>query len=525
MLGNLIRFSIFAAGGAVVGLLAAAQRRRELKLIECREQLTAVLRNLPGPAWVKDLEGRYIYANPEAERNFGRSLEHLRGKTDEGLFPPQTAQMFRKNDRRVLTEGVCMQFTEVLRHPDGVDHYSIVNKFPLIGSGGQPAYIAGVGFDITELKHAEEALRLSEEKFAKIFAMNPAAIVISRAGDGLILEANEACLAIFGYNPHEVIGRPALTLDVWPTLEARVHYVEELRKRGSLRNWEQTMLKRSGEPFVALSSAEILVVSGEQLILSSWLDISDRKLAEIKMHELNELLEERTAQRTIEMQRQADQLRALVTELTQTEQRERQRLAKILHEHIQQLLVVARWRIGVIVNRPLDEDLATSALVVNDIIDEILSDLRTLTAELSPPVLYSLGLGPALEWLSGAFLEKYGLEVAVTFESSAEPDDENVRIFMFNAIREILFNTVKHSGTMKAHVEVLSNPDFSMRVLVSDEGIGFDRGQLHSAEIRRGLGLFGIQQRLRHMGGQMEINSAPGEGVRITLIGPRPQGI
>jgi PAS domain S-box-containing protein len=140
------------------------RKRAEQAFRESEERLNAFLRHLPGAAWIKDLEGRYLYANPEGERIFGIPLEQLRGKTDEDIFPPRTARQFRENDRRVLAEGESVETTEILCQPDGAEHHSIVSKFVLPGAGGRPACIAGVAFDITDRKRAEEALRQSEER-------------------------------------------------------------------------------------------------------------------------------------------------------------------------------------------------------------------------------------------------------------------------------------------------------------------------------------------------------------------------
>jgi PAS domain S-box-containing protein len=140
------------------------RKQAEAALQESEERFAAFMNHLPGAAWIKDLSGRYVYANPEAQRIFSRSLPALLGKTDEEVFPPETARQFRENDHRALAEGGSLQTTEVLHQADGLDHYSMVNKFVLPGPGGQAAFIAGVAFDVTERKRAEEAVRKSEEE-------------------------------------------------------------------------------------------------------------------------------------------------------------------------------------------------------------------------------------------------------------------------------------------------------------------------------------------------------------------------
>jgi two-component system CheB/CheR fusion protein len=139
------------------------------------------------------------------------------------------------------------------------------------------------GEDITEQKRAEEALRLSEEKFAVAFADNPAAIAMTRLEDGLFLEVNDTWVALNGYSREEVIGRSARTMHIWRTTEASTRFVQELQEKGSLHGWEEEFIKKSGEVFVAQLSAQTLTLGGEKVILSTFVDVTERKRAEERL--------------------------------------------------------------------------------------------------------------------------------------------------------------------------------------------------------------------------------------------------
>jgi PAS domain S-box-containing protein len=121
------------------------------------------MQNLAGAAWMKDLDGRYVYANAVAATIFRTPLAQLRGKTDDEVFPSETAAQFKENDRIALTSGKSFQTIETLAQADGIVHYSVVTKFPIFDADGNPAMVGGIAIDITEQRRAEEALRRALE--------------------------------------------------------------------------------------------------------------------------------------------------------------------------------------------------------------------------------------------------------------------------------------------------------------------------------------------------------------------------
>jgi PAS domain S-box-containing protein len=159
----------FGASGEVVGYVAALVNVTERRQAE--ERFARFMQHLPGLAWIKDLQGRYVYANDAAMRAFRRPRADLYGKTDEQIFPPETAAQFRENDGRALGSGAGVQVIETLRHEDGVLHYSVVSKFPIPGPDGGPALVGGMAIDITEMKRMEEALREADRLKDEFLAM------------------------------------------------------------------------------------------------------------------------------------------------------------------------------------------------------------------------------------------------------------------------------------------------------------------------------------------------------------------
>ncbi len=248
---------------------------------------------------------------------------------------------------------------------------------------------------------------------------------------------------------------------------------------------------------------------GLPLIMEVGLDITEHKRDEKHL-----------AERTAEVQRLADQLRALAVELSQAEQRERKRLSKVLHDHIQQLLVAARMQLEWMKSDGSPLRLQGTAQAVDSILREALEASRSLTVELSPPVLHQAGLIGGLNWLAAQMREKNQFTVNLRSDNRAEPDTEETRLLLFECARELLFNVMKHAGVAEAQVALLRAGE-RIRMIISDAGAGFDPDSLkkrRSDDVS--FGLFSIQQRLAHLGGEMAIQTAPGQGTSVTLTIP-----
>jgi PAS domain S-box-containing protein len=218
-------------------------------------------------------------------------------------------------------------------------------------------------------------------------------------------------------------------------------------------------------------------------------------------------------------EKQAAQLRALTVQLGEVEQRERRRLAKILHDHLQQLLVGAKFNLGSLRGKLRTETKKRVVKQVAETLDGAIEVARSLSVELSPPVLETQGLGAALEWLGRQLGERLGLDIAVHVDPRAEPETEQLRLLLFDAVREMLLNVAKHSGVKRARVRLSGKKDH-VQVMVSDEGRGFAPDGI-AEDGWAGFGLVTVREQLRHLGGRLVVDAAPGRGSRITLIGPR----
>ena len=217
-----------------------------------------------------------------------------------------------------------------------------------------------------------------------------------------------------------------------------------------------------------------------------------------------------------------EKIRSLASQLAMAEQEERQRISQILHDDLQQRLFAIKTQLAFLINNDDQNKLSPAAKQEMHQVQRWLSDAigitRSLSIDLSPVILEGEGLVESILWLSSQMKERYGLQVQVDAKDGLNGLDGHMRMLMFQTIRELFFNTVKHAGT--SHVTViLERNDERARITVSDAGKGFDVGSVMS-DARIAHGLLVIQDRLSLMGCSMEINSEPGKGTQIIIEAP-----
>jgi signal transduction histidine kinase len=230
------------------------------------------------------------------------------------------------------------------------------------------------------------------------------------------------------------------------------------------------------------------------------------------------------AERTRLAEERAADLRELAAELTRAEQRERDRLYELIHDHVQPLLVGARLSLSGLDQRTPVDTWLKSAADVRRHISEALDTARSLSVELNPPLVRDHGLCAGLEWLCRWARKGHGLDVQLACDVSAEPADSATRLLLFKATRELLMNVAKHAGASKAQVTVERTTGPQVQVTVADRGRGFDAGALRTNVSRRnGSGLLNIQRRIAMIGGSFEVDSDPGAGTVARLSVPLEQ--
>ena len=217
------------------------------------------------------------------------------------------------------------------------------------------------------------------------------------------------------------------------------------------------------------------------------------------------------------------ELRSLASQLSLAEERERRRIATEIHDRISQNLAMCRIKLEALVKSALSTPFAEPLNEICSIIKQLIDQLRSLTFELSSPLLYELGLEAAVERLTEEIQEQHG--VLLNFEDDGQPKplDNDIRVLVFQAVRELLINITKHAQARHASV-CMKRHDGNLRITVVDDGVGFDTSRISPDSKRtKGIGLFSIRERLHQIGGHIEVKSKRGHGTRVTLAVPLKQ--
>lgn len=380
--------------------------------------------------------------------------------------------------------------------------------------------------ELERRKRAERAVRESEQRFRAMSDHLPL-IVWFHDADGDQAFVNKTFCEYFGIDRNDTMGDRWLRL-CHPAdgpqyrelyllaVQRREPFHAEVRVKRADGTWR--WVESWAQPYFDQEGGYVGHVGASA-------DVTERKRARDELEQSRKELEVRVEERTAELDLRADQLSRLTSELALAEQRERQRLAALLHDHLQQLLVSARMGLEVLGGRSAENEMPLIERTRRSI-DEAVQAARSLSAELAPPVLAQVGIVASFEWLVEWMNERHGLEIALSSELEEDTVGEDVRIIVFTSVRELLFNVVKHSGVREASVRLTSTAEGRLRVEVSDEGRGFDPEAVtgtRRAEMS-GFGLFSVLERLTLISGRLEIESAPERGSRFVLEVPMTSG-
>lgn len=365
--------------------------------------------------------------------------------------------------------------------------------------------LAGKGRDAPSGVRSGASVRVSardpspEGGFQRMLA-SAAEGVLMTDGAGKVVYVNERAARAFGYAEAEMLG---MTIDdLIPPADVDVRAQDDgagPKSRRMQRGQELTGQRKDGAGFPIEVGVSWMDGAEGQLVVAFVTDISERKEADKKIRAYQA------------------KLQTMAFESAVSEERERRRIATNLHDHIGQSLALAKMKLAVardaIDGAPRAAVDAAAALVM-----QAIADVRTLTFDLSPPVLYDLGLKAALSWLADDIERRYGVNVEVSDDGNHPPLDDAAAGIVFRTVRELVLNVCKHAKTPTATI-TLGGDGAHVEIQVEDRGVGFDP-ESHAAAGVDGFGLFSVREQISRLGGTIAIDSAPREGTRVSLRVP-----
>lgn len=368
-------------------------------------------------------------------------------------------------------------------------------------------HIAGVLLtfvDITAQKRAEKKAA-DEAEFASHIVDTVRESLLVLDTDLRVLSANQSFYATFAVEPNDTEGRLVYELGdgQWDLPGLRALLEEILPENRVFNDYEVShTFEEIGFRTMLLNARRL---DHQQRILLAIEDVTERGHVPERMEQA--------------VREQTQKVRRLASALVMAEQKERRRLSAVLHDHLQQVLFGVQIQTNTL-SRDAPDHLQAHTDKISELLKEALTITRNLTIELSPPVLKGEGMEAAIEWLGFQVKSSYGLKVETDLHGPFRIANEDLRVLLFQIVRELLFNVVKHADVDRAQIS-LREADEHLYLTVSDEGAGFDPAEMRQRQTSgQHVGLVRTEERLDLFGGHIELDTAPGKGTRVTVVLP-----
>jgi len=352
----------------------------------------------------------------------------------------------------------------------------------------QAALIFGLFWQRARRRKTEIQLRKSEEKFSKAFRQGPLGITIATMGDGRYIEVNETFETQTGWRRDEVIGRTPMEIGLWINPDQRTSFMKQLLANGRVRDLEVGVRRKDGQILMTLGSAEMIEVNGEACALSVIADITERKKAQEAMSGFSR-------------------------KLIEAQEAERTRIARELHDDINQRLAMVAVNLKTLKQKLSDTDLEArlDIDVTCERVSELESDVQALSHRLHSSKLEYLGLEAATRGFCREVSERQHVKIDLHCEDVPEDLSSDVALCLFRVLQEALHNALKYSGVSEFEVS-LKGVSKAIELRVHDSGAGFDTRREGAGQ---GLGLTSMRERLKLVGGECSIESEPGQGTTV----------
>ncbi len=547
-----VKTPLYDEEGVLLGVIGVARditalKQAEEELQQSEQQYLSLLNNTPAILYRYSDRRGGLYYSPRVEEFLGHTPQHLLVNPllwHDSIHPDDLSLV----EAAVVTlqSGRGFDIEYRIRHRNGAWRWFHDQSISQLHEDGE-VVVDGIAEDITLRKQAEEALQeercllamhveertveltlanrllireiTQRERTMNILKENEERIKLSETllrsvtdgttdlifikdRTGRFLFANPATQHHFGLKSHEILGRSVFDCFPDPSIgQAIIDHELALMESDRTETVEESLPTPAGARSFLTTKSPRHNSEGKVIgLIGIAHDITDRKQAEAVLAE----------------QKHHDRLNM---ELVLAGARERRRVSAVLHDQIGQNLLLQKLKL-----RMLEDSIDTPPVLqtlseIRELLDESIAGIRSLTVQLCPPILATLGLTAAVEWLGKKFKSDYNLLVDVLDDGAPKPLDQERREVVYQAIRELLINITKHAGTERAKL-TLARDGEQLIVVIADQGRGCRQSVKGGSSGGDGYGLHFIQRNMEHFGGTMTIVSEPGEGTRVTLHFP-----
>ena len=484
-----------------------AKIRHSVEIAREGEQLLRnVLETLPVGVWLLDREGTITYGNPAGQKVWGGArfvkIAQLGDYKGWWLATGKKIEPEEWGGARAIREGQTTLAEEIeIEGFDGKRRIILHSAVPLRNQQNELVGAVVVNEDITGRKELEKSLREKESVYRELFEGNPQPMWVYAVETMEFLAVNDAAVDHYGYSRQEFLGMTLRDIRLPDDVSSLTASVGQAR--GTLAKVGLWQHRRKDSTLI-----DVEITTHDMLF--------NGRAARLVL--INDITERRRMER--ENAAYLEKLRVMSKEMLLIEEKERRQLAITLHDQIGQVLALAKIKLGALQAADSAEECRQAAGSIRELLEQAIRSSRTLTFELSSPVLYELGFESAVQALCEKFQQQHGLRIEFATDREPKPLADDVRILLFRAIRELLVNIVKHAGTNSLQVSCRRS-NSQIIIVVADAGIGFEP-QLSATPSPEsgGFGLFSIRERLHLLGGEMTITSSAGRGTSVTLVAP-----
>lgn len=452
-------------------------------------------------------EGIIIDCNSRVKEILAYNSKEIIGRDYETIIHPECLSQARIDLAEIFIKGVGInkEYKMVRRDQNVIDVR--INSSALTDESGHYDRTISVISDITYFKQAQEQLRREKDKARQYLDVAGTIFLVIDADQKVSLINKKGC-QVLGCKEKDVIRKNWFDNFIPENIRPKTKDVFYRLMAGEIRlveYYENVVMTRTGEErIIAWHNTLLRNEEGEPAgTLSSGQDITERIKTQEKLFDYQK------------------QLQSLTSELSLAEERQRQRIANQLHDRIGQSLVLSKMNLDALRAAQQDKSKAEALKDISEMIGNSIADIRSLTFDLGSPILHELGLEPALaELLDELFHDKNKISTKFEDDGKPKPLSEDVRILLFQVVKELLVNVIKHAQATKVMLSIRAEKD-KVCIVATDNGIGFDPAQTSLYLSRSGgFGLFSIRERLSHLGGTFDIDSQQRQGTKIIISAP-----